>query len=334
VGKKHRNPDWAQAKARCGLTDDDIRMAKELGMAPHSLIKNIPSRSQQWKAPVKEWVRDLHLRKFGAKEFGAKKLAAFPRPPKPAERDARYEPSWVESDAFGEGDYLERCYNDYLGQDHEPPTPQETEEQNAMMLRRQRNLRAAAEYVARELALFPEVVRVAMFGSVTQPLKKEIPRFSQFQRHRVPVWHECNDVDLAVWTTDLSRLKNLQKARGRALNLALCERDIGVPHFQVDVHILEPGTDRYRGRLCDYGECPKAHKEACLVDGCGAQPFLRQFRDYTFDRGEFWDAPKEILFERDPSSESRPRDLRRTARQRRITPPASGPRRRARERRQ
>ena len=90
------------------------------------------------------------------------------------------------------------------------------------------------------------------------------------------------------------------------MNLALAERDIGVPHFQVDVYILEPGTDRYRGRLCDYGECPKAHKEACLVDGCGAQPFLRQFRDYTFDRVEFWDAPKEILFERDPSSESRP----------------------------
>ena len=104
----------------------------------------------------------------------------------------------VESDAFGEGDYLERSYNDYLGQEYEPPTPKETEEQNAMMLRRQRNLRAAAECVARELALFPEVARVALFGSVTQPLKKEIPRFSQFRRHRVPVWHECNDVDLAV----------------------------------------------------------------------------------------------------------------------------------------
>jgi hypothetical protein len=301
VGKKRRNPDWAQAKAQCGLTDDDIRMAKELGMSPHSLIKNIPSRSQQWKAPVKEWVRDLHLRKFGAK-----KLAVLPNPVKPAGYATGYDYFEREFDSSGEGDDLERSYGDYLGQEHEPPTPQETEEQNAMMLRRQRNLRVAAEYVARELALFPEVVRVAMFGSAPQPLKKEIPRFSEFQRHGVPVWHECNDVDLAVWMTDLSRLKNLQKARGRALNLALAERDIGVPHFQVDVHILEPGTDRYRGRLCDYGECPKANKEACLVDGCGAQPFLRQFRDYAFDRVEFWDAPKEILFERDPSSESRP----------------------------
>jgi hypothetical protein len=113
-------------------------------------------------------------------------------------------------------------------------------------------------------------------------------------------------VDLAVWTTDLSHLKNLQRARGRALNLLLAEKEIGVPHFQVDVHILEPGTDRYRGRLCDYDECPKARKDACLVDGCGALPFLRQFREYTFERFEFWDAAKETLFERHGSPDTPP----------------------------
>lgn len=42
------------------LNQDDIRMAKELGMNPRSLIKNIPSTSQQWKAPVKYWIRDLY----------------------------------------------------------------------------------------------------------------------------------------------------------------------------------------------------------------------------------------------------------------------------------
>jgi hypothetical protein len=299
VGKRNRNPDWADAKVRCGLTDDDVRMAKELGMSPHSLIKNIPSRSQPWKAPVPEWVRGLYQRKRGGK-----KLAVLPSPSKPAGDLTRYKPAAETFEYSGGYDDLEQSYQEFLRQEREPLTPQEAEEQNAMMLRRQTNLRAAAEYVARELALLPEVVRVAVFGSATQPLKKEIPRFTKFRRDRVSVWRECNDVDLAVWTTDLSLLKDLQKARGRALNLLLAERDIGVPHFQVDVHILEPGTDRYRGRLCDYGECPKARQDACLVGGCGAQPFLRQFRDYTFDRFEFWDAPKEILFERNPSSES------------------------------
>lgn len=98
----------------------------------------------------------------------------------------------------------------------------------------------------------------------------------------------------------------MQRARGRALNRLRAARNAGLPHFQVDVHILELGTDRYRGRLCHYGECPKARTEDCLVDGCGAQPFLRQFREYTFDRFEFWDAPKEILFERNASSDSPP----------------------------
>jgi len=71
-----------------------------------------------------------------------------------------------------------------------------------------------------------------------------------------------------------------------------------VPHFEVDVHIFEPGTDRYRGRLCIFGECPKPGKDDCYVPGCGAQLFLRQFDGYKFDRLEFWEAKKEILFER------------------------------------
>lgn len=34
-------------------------------MAPKSLIKNIPSPSQQWKAPVKAWIGSLYEKKFG-----------------------------------------------------------------------------------------------------------------------------------------------------------------------------------------------------------------------------------------------------------------------------
>ncbi|MCC3359604.1 hypothetical protein [Bacillus sp. REN16] len=56
---------WAEAKKRCRLNVDDIKMAKELGMTPKSLIKNIPSPNQQWKAPVKVWIRDLYEAKFG-----------------------------------------------------------------------------------------------------------------------------------------------------------------------------------------------------------------------------------------------------------------------------
>src|SRR5205807_5023626 len=90
------------------------------------------------------------------------------------------------------------------------PTRQEIAEQDMGMQRRQGNFRMAAQYVAREFALLPEVVKVALFGSVVERLKKEIPRFSKFRRNRVRVWHESNDVDLAVWLTGLGHLKNLQ----------------------------------------------------------------------------------------------------------------------------
>lgn len=57
--------DWAEAKKRCRLNQADIQMAKELGMTPKSLLKNIPSPNQQWKAPVKLWIRELYDKKFG-----------------------------------------------------------------------------------------------------------------------------------------------------------------------------------------------------------------------------------------------------------------------------
>jgi len=41
------------------LNMEDIELAKKLGLNPRSLIKNIPNKSQPWKAPVKEWLREI-----------------------------------------------------------------------------------------------------------------------------------------------------------------------------------------------------------------------------------------------------------------------------------
>ncbi|WP_416148651.1 hypothetical protein ACM26V_20625 [Salipaludibacillus sp. HK11] len=63
--KNKKNAAWAEAKKKCRLNQAEIQMAKELGMTPKSLLKNIPSPTQKWKAPVKYWVRDLYEKKFG-----------------------------------------------------------------------------------------------------------------------------------------------------------------------------------------------------------------------------------------------------------------------------
>src|SRR5947209_3151534 len=65
MANKQKDDAWAEAKRLCRLSADDIAKAKALGMSPKSLIKNIPSKSQQWKAPVRDWVRDLYEEKFG-----------------------------------------------------------------------------------------------------------------------------------------------------------------------------------------------------------------------------------------------------------------------------
>jgi hypothetical protein len=48
-----------------------MRLAKELGLSPRSLIKNIPSPKEQWKAPVEDWVPAIYEKR---------QKAAVPRP--------------------------------------------------------------------------------------------------------------------------------------------------------------------------------------------------------------------------------------------------------------
>ena len=57
------DPQWAEAKKRCRLNLEDIRMAKELGLNPRKLMRNNPSPQEPWKAPVREWIRDLYRRR-------------------------------------------------------------------------------------------------------------------------------------------------------------------------------------------------------------------------------------------------------------------------------
>lgn len=55
---------WIEAKRKCRLNGEDIRMAKELGLNPRSLIKNIPNKNEKWKSPVKVWIRELYDKKM------------------------------------------------------------------------------------------------------------------------------------------------------------------------------------------------------------------------------------------------------------------------------
>jgi hypothetical protein len=55
-----------------------MRMAKKLGLNPRSLIKNIPSKSQQWKAPVKYWIGNLYEKQ--QTKLAARKASKLDKP--------------------------------------------------------------------------------------------------------------------------------------------------------------------------------------------------------------------------------------------------------------
>ncbi|XZE56411.1 hypothetical protein SH139x_002524 [Planctomycetaceae bacterium SH139] len=63
--KETHDAAWADAKKVCRLNMEDIRKAKALDMNPKTLVKNVPSPSQPWKAPVKIWIQDLYEERFG-----------------------------------------------------------------------------------------------------------------------------------------------------------------------------------------------------------------------------------------------------------------------------
>lgn len=89
-----------------------------------------------------------------------------------------------------------------------------------------------------------------MIGSVAKPLWKEVPRCSEFRRQGIEVWHECCDLDLALWLHSQDRLGKLCQARDRALRLHYESNPgavTGVVGHQVDAFLFEPMTDKYLG---------------------------------------------------------------------------------------
>jgi hypothetical protein len=179
-----------------------------------------------------------------------------------------------------------------------PVKRSEIEQQNQLMLRRQREFRVAADVVTDAWAAFDEVRAVAVIGSVAKALWKEIPRFSDFRRAGIEVWHERGDLDLALWIDSQERLGSLRRSAALALRAAF-ERDAGtsVVSQQLDVFLIEPGSDRYLGRLCSFNACPKGKRD-CLVPGCGAIPFNKVIAEFKPRADLLEPAQYALLYER------------------------------------
>ncbi len=172
------------------------------------------------------------------------------------------------------------------------------DEQNSYLLRQQRQFRMAADVVTDAFMVFPEVCAVAVIGSVAKKLWKEVPRFREFRSARVKVWHECRDLDLAVWLDSQERLGELRRAVEQSLRNAFeAGTGVSVVGHQVDVFLFEPQSDRYLGRLCSYNRCPK-DKPDCFVPGCGTIPFNKRVDGFEADADILASAPHATLYVR------------------------------------
>ena len=172
------------------------------------------------------------------------------------------------------------------------------EEENRLQIARQREFRAAADVIVMAFTAFPEVVAIAVIGSVAKPLWKEVPRFREFRHAGIEIWHECADLDLALWLDSLDRLGKLRRASSLALRRAFeAGSGISVANHQADVFLFEPASDRYLGRLCTFNECPKGKRD-CLVPGCGAIAFNQVHADFVPRADLLAGARQAMLYER------------------------------------
>ncbi|SPF34532.1 conserved hypothetical protein [Candidatus Desulfosporosinus infrequens] len=63
ANNNQKDVEWAEAKKKCRLNEETVEMAKEMGLNPRSLIKNIPNKSEQWKAPVSIWIQEMYQKR-------------------------------------------------------------------------------------------------------------------------------------------------------------------------------------------------------------------------------------------------------------------------------
>ena len=187
-------------------------------------------------------------------------------------------------------------------------SPEGIAETNRHLVARQARFRRAADVATSALAGFDEVIAFVLFGSVGAPLWKEVPRFRNYRRAGIALWHECADVDIAVWMGRLDRLREMRRTVNRALPVILEDTGHGVASHQLDIFVLEPRTNRYLGRMCQFKACPAAKAE-CLVPGCGATSFLQQHQGFVLQPDALGPARAVRLFDRTTGESRRAVDL-------------------------
>ena len=264
----HRTPNWSSLKAE-GLSERHVLMAQELGLEAGSIQDRFHETRFSTDILLLEWIEDVYLEKFGR---------CFPVDESATPESQAEDPS---DDIFPIDE--DKIMNEYLhdhaivpGSDDEPDwyenvgrlieeaeknspvTRGEIAGEDRLMLLRQDQFRKAARLLAERLADMPEVMKVVLFGSVALPLWKAVPLHGRLRSRRIKIFHECRNIDLAVWVTSPSVADTIRRAHSGVVN-ELLDNDVHfeIAHHFFSTHLIDQATGKYHGMVCHFGQCPK-----------------------------------------------------------------------------
>lgn len=286
-------------------------MAMELGFQPKDLLPAF----HKYESPddgllLLEWLEDLQMERFGRCFPIDENATARRQAESPSEKTLLPDPdeimqTYLNNHCIVPGsDDEPDDWHGKVGQllieaeKNAPVSVGEIQDQDASLLRRQENFRKAARCVTSHLAKQPEITKIVLFGSTAIPLWKEVPSFFRFRHKRIKLFHECANIDLAIWVTSPAFAPALRRIIGQTVN-ELVEKKIhlsAAPH-DFCLHLVKAQTKAYLGMVCHYNRCPK-RKPACEVPGCGENAFVRILPGFHFKPNRLGPLNSQVLFER------------------------------------
>jgi len=171
-------------------------------------------------------------------------------------------------------------------------------EEDQRMLRRQADFRNGARVLTERLAAMPEVQQVRLFGSVALPLWKEGSYHSRLRQRQIQVYHECANIDLAVWVTSPAGADGIRKEAAQVVR-ELTDKNVylSIAHHTFSIRLIQETDGTYLGMVCHFNKCPK-HKRECEVPGCGAHPFVQILPWFRLEPDRLNAFNSQILFQR------------------------------------
>lgn len=306
MSRHHRNHSprqWRDFRDSGLLSERHVQMAIGLEMRADSLIDAHKKAADGKGLLLLEWLEDRYFAKFGTYAPVDDDATAAAQSEHPAQHSLAPDPFEIVEALLADDEDESALEN--LGEhireadENAPVSHGEIAEADREQLKRHENFRKAARALSQRLQTLPEVQKVVLFGSVALPLWKEVPRFSRLRNKRIKIYHECANIDIAVWLTTPERAPDIRKLVSSTVNdLNDLGTNLSIAHHVFSVHLVDTATTRYHGMVCHYGQCPKGKRE-CLVPGCGDSKFVRVLEHFELKPARLNSHNSQVLFERE-----------------------------------